>query len=175
MCVFFTCEFLIPQCRIFRSSRLLVIKKASWKISQHSEKNTCAGVSLLKKTLWRRCFAVNFAKFFKTAFSQNIFGWLLLSFSEIWTSAHISCGHFFRCQPTRTYLPKTVTYLRIMTSKRNSNKNGNSKNCWISYNSIVFTKSLFQSVYICSSLSLADNGVAKILSLIFQAAILYWK
>ena len=121
-CFFFTCEFLIPQCRIFRSSRLLFIKKASWKISQHSEKNTFAGVSLLKKRLWRRCFPVNFAKFFKLAFSQNIFGWLLLSFSEIWTSAHISCGHFFRCQSTHTYLPKTVTYLRIMPSKRNSNK-----------------------------------------------------
>ena len=140
---FFTCEFLIPQCRIFRSSRLLVIKKASWKISQHSEKNTCAGVSLLKKRLWRRCFPVNFAKFFKIAFAQNIFGWLLLSFSEIWTSAHISCSHFFRCQPTHTYLPKTLLLSDNAVKAEFKQKTTTAKNCWISCNSIVFTKSLF--------------------------------
>ena len=34
--------------------------------------------TLLKKRLWHRCFTVNFAKFLRTPFLQNTFGWLLL-------------------------------------------------------------------------------------------------
>ena len=34
--------------------------------------------TLSKKRLWHRCFPVNFAKFLRTSFSQNISGWLLL-------------------------------------------------------------------------------------------------
>ena len=30
--------------------------------------------TLLKKSLWQRCFPVNFAKFLSTPFSQNTFG-----------------------------------------------------------------------------------------------------
>ena len=60
-------------------------------ISQNSQKNTCAAVSvlikllacmrpatLLKKRLWHRCFLVNFAKFLRTPSLQNTFGRLLL-------------------------------------------------------------------------------------------------
>ena len=39
--------------------------------------------SLLKKSLWHRCFSVNFAKFLRTPFSQNTSGRLLLSFTKI--------------------------------------------------------------------------------------------
>ena len=35
--------------------------------------------TLLKKTLWHRCFPVNFAKFLRTLFLQNTFGQLLLN------------------------------------------------------------------------------------------------
>ena len=35
--------------------------------------------TLLKKSLWHRCFPMNFAKFLRTPFSQNTFGWLLLT------------------------------------------------------------------------------------------------
>ena len=54
-------------------------------ISQNSQKNTCARDSffpatLLKKSLWYRCFPVNFAKFLRTPFLQNISGRLLLLF-----------------------------------------------------------------------------------------------
>ena len=35
-------------------------------------------VTLLKKRLWHRCCPVNFQKFLKTPFSQNISGWVLL-------------------------------------------------------------------------------------------------
>ena len=34
--------------------------------------------TLLKRRLWHRCFPVNFAKFLRTPFLQNTFGWLLL-------------------------------------------------------------------------------------------------
>ena len=34
--------------------------------------------TLLKRRLWHRCFPVNFAKFLRTTFQQNISGWLFL-------------------------------------------------------------------------------------------------
>ena len=37
--------------------------------------------TLFQKRLWHRCFPVNFAKFLRTPFSQNISGWLLLIFA----------------------------------------------------------------------------------------------
>ena len=48
------------------------------KISQISQENTCARVSLLKKRLWRNRFPVNFAKFLRTPFLQNTSERLLL-------------------------------------------------------------------------------------------------
>ena len=61
-------------------------------ISQNSQENTCARVSLslkvstfLKKRLWHRCFPVNFAKFLTTPFFQNTSGrLLLLRYWKIW-------------------------------------------------------------------------------------------
>ena len=38
--------------------------------------------TLLKKSLWHRCFPINFAKFLRTPFLQNTSGRLLLSFRE---------------------------------------------------------------------------------------------
>ena len=40
--------------------------------SQNSQENTCARVFLNKKRFWHRCFPVNFAKFLRTPFLQNI-------------------------------------------------------------------------------------------------------
>ena len=52
-------------------------------ISQNSQENTCARVSILIKILikrlWRRCFPVKFAKFLRTSFLQNTSGLLLLN------------------------------------------------------------------------------------------------
>ena len=73
----------------FLSQQRCSIKKGFLKISQNSQENTCARVSyliklqappatLLKKTLWHRCFPVNFAKFLRTLFLQNTSGQLLL-------------------------------------------------------------------------------------------------
>ena len=60
------------------------VKKVFLEISQNSQENTCDRVSfliklhatllknLLKKRLSHRCFPVNFAKFLRTPFPQNI-------------------------------------------------------------------------------------------------------
>ena len=61
-------------------------------ISQNSQENTCARVSLkkvaglrpatlLRKRLWRRSIAVNFLKFLRS-FLQNTSGWLLLEITK---------------------------------------------------------------------------------------------
>ena len=56
------------------------VKKIFLEISQNSQENTCARVSLLlKKTLWHRCFPVNFVKFLRTPFFTENLRWLLLS------------------------------------------------------------------------------------------------
>ena len=66
-------------------------KKVFLKISQNSQKNTCATVAfLIKKRPWHRCFRVNFAKFLRKPFWQNISGRLLLSVS--WTHHDIACA-----------------------------------------------------------------------------------
>ena len=75
----------------FRSSRLEVFcKKVVLGNSKNSEESTCARVSFLiklqaldsqfylKKSLWHRCFPVNFVKFLRTqSFIQHL-RWLLL-------------------------------------------------------------------------------------------------
>ena len=68
--------------------KMFSVKKVFLKISQDSQKNTCARVSfliklkapltLLKKRLWHRCFLVNFVKFLRTPFYKDHFWWLLL-------------------------------------------------------------------------------------------------
>ena len=72
-------------------------EKLFLEISQNSQRKTCARASfliklqtwglnfirpatLLKKRLWRRCFAVNFTKFLRTLFLQNTPKRLLLEF-----------------------------------------------------------------------------------------------
>ena len=72
--------------------RRYAIKKVSLEISQNSQENTCASeffliklqvlglrsATLLKRTLWHRCFPVNFAKFLRTPFLTEHLRWLLL-------------------------------------------------------------------------------------------------
>ena len=70
-------------------TRMCSLKKVFLKISQNSQKNTCARVStliklnkvaglttatLFKKRLWYRYLPVNLAKFLKQLFSQNTSG-----------------------------------------------------------------------------------------------------
>ena len=46
------------------------------------KKETGRLTTLLKKSLWHRCFSVNFAKFLRTPFLQNTSGWLLLKVTQ---------------------------------------------------------------------------------------------
>ena len=66
------------------------VKKVFLEISQNSQENTCARVSfliklqaalatLLKNSLWHRCFSVNFAKFVRAPFLTEQVRWLLLA------------------------------------------------------------------------------------------------
>ena len=62
-----------------RGSRIVVVVFSE--ISQNSQGNTCARVSLLiklKKILWHRLFPVNFAKFLRIPFFKEHLQWLLL-------------------------------------------------------------------------------------------------
>ena len=80
--------FLIAETVVRRCS----IRKAPLEISQNLQENTCvresfliklqaSGVrpaTLIRKTLWYRCFPVNFAKFLRTPFFKEHLWWLLL-------------------------------------------------------------------------------------------------
>ena len=55
------------------------VKKVCLEISQNSQENTCARVTLLKMGLWHRCFPVNFVKFLGTPFYIEYVWWLLLN------------------------------------------------------------------------------------------------
>ena len=63
--------------------------------------------TLLKKRLWHRCFTVNFAKFLRTPFLQNTFGWLLLCFMAFsdWE---------FLPQPSKTFAIGKSTVVSII-------------------------------------------------------------
>ena len=75
---------------IFKGTALITgrhLKMVFLEISQNSEESTCARDSffntvagLRHKSLWHRCFPVNFARFVRTPFLQNTSGRLLLSF-----------------------------------------------------------------------------------------------
>ena len=87
---------LLWRCVLNRSShQRCSVKKVFLEISQNSLESTCAKDSfltkfffnkvtglrpatLLKKSLWHRCFPVNFAKFPRTRFLQNTSGRLFL-------------------------------------------------------------------------------------------------
>ena len=56
------------------------LKKVFLEISQNSQENNCARVSFLIKTLWHRCFPVNFEKFQRTLFLTEHLRRLLLMY-----------------------------------------------------------------------------------------------
>ena len=68
------------------------VKKVFLEIAQNSQENTCArdffliklkACNFIKKSLWHRCFPVNFAKFLRTPFLTEHLRWLfqpILSF-----------------------------------------------------------------------------------------------
>ena len=61
--------------------RCFVRKGVLRNFSKFTAKHTCVRVAawnFIKKTLWHRCFLVNFSKFLRTYFLQNTSGKLLL-------------------------------------------------------------------------------------------------
>ena len=68
--------------------RCLAFKEVFLKISQNSQENTCTRASFLikLKTLWHRCFLVNFAKFLRPLFFIEHLPWLLLLIVSICTA-----------------------------------------------------------------------------------------
>ena len=73
MCKFQTDTMTYPKRSLEQRTEAVIrrysVKKVLLKVSQNSQKNTCARVStLLKKRLWHKCFPVNFAKFLRTSF-----------------------------------------------------------------------------------------------------------
>ena len=86
-------ECIIPSaaCVRIRSSQWSCSFKKGvlWNFTKNTRKHRCyflffnkvavrRPTTLLKKRLWRKCFAVNIVKFLRAPFLQNTFGWLLL-------------------------------------------------------------------------------------------------
>ena len=76
-------------------------------------RKNCAKVyfsaTLLKKRLWHRCFSVNFAKFLRTPFLQNISGRLLLSMQDYFLSEERKFL-FDNMKAHNTFLPKQLLW-----------------------------------------------------------------
>ena len=103
------------------ATRGVLSKKVFLEISENSQENTRARVSLfnkvaalrpatlLKKRLWHRCFPVNFTIFLRTPFLQNTSGGLLLVQLIFFLSHHcMSCYMFaesiLHYKQSRTYV-----------------------------------------------------------------------
>ena len=82
--------------------RCLVFKEVFLKISQNSQENTCTRASFLikLKTIWRRCFLVNFAKFIRPPFFIEHLPWLLLLIVAICTVLFYKLYTLFRLKET---------------------------------------------------------------------------
>ena len=68
-------------------AQMCSVEKVFLEISQNSQENTCTRASFLvmlqacnfiKKSLWHRCFPLNFVKFLRTSFFTEHLWWLLL-------------------------------------------------------------------------------------------------
>ena len=101
-----------------RRYRRCSVKKAILEILENSQENTCARVSfliklqaniirpasLLKKSIWHRCFSVNFPKFLRTPFLREQLWWRLLYHLELnnsnrtlllyWTYVVLTAGSY---------------------------------------------------------------------------------
>ena len=94
------------------------VEKLFLKISQNSQKNTCATVSFLnkvvrlrlttlsKKRLWHRCFPVNFDKFLRTPFFTEHLWWLYLSAKSL---INTKTAAIWRCSVRKLKLFGKVT------------------------------------------------------------------
>ena len=104
---------MLKKMRICKST-LPSVKRVFLEISQNSQENTCARVSiliklllkykytlkytLLKQRLWHRCFPVDLAKFLRTPFLKNTSGdcfWISIDNARrLRKEATLPCGVF---------------------------------------------------------------------------------
>ena len=99
------------------------VTKVFLKISQNSQKNTCARVSFLIKLqalvctfinnrLWHRCFLVNFDKLLRAPFFIEHLQWLL-SYSPYWTFSKNCCyENFWNSSCGSRSANTSTTYIR---------------------------------------------------------------
>ena len=101
-------------------ARWCSVKKVFLEISQNLQENTCVRVffnkvaglrpaTLLKKSLWHRCFPVNFAKFLRKPFFKEHLRWLILQFKSNMYESFIELIHkLSMC----FFLPCILTYVQ---------------------------------------------------------------
>ena len=94
-----------------QKSKEAVVQRCSVKkvleISQNSQETTCTfpePATLLRKSLWRRCFLVNFVKFLRAPFLIERLWWLLLNQNK-------EKKYFLR----NCFIPNTLLYCFIKT------------------------------------------------------------
>ena len=105
------------------------------KISQNSQKNTCARVSfliklqtLLRKRRWHRRFPVNFTKFLRTSFFIEHLWWLLLDLlRQIFKDINISILRFidsygFHREKVKRDRSNNFRAMKISQNVRNKSK-----------------------------------------------------
>ena len=70
--------------KLLKLAASVIFPTSIWFCLKFVKGSRCARpATLLKKSLWHRCFPVNFAKFLRTPFLQNTSGRLLLIFIKI--------------------------------------------------------------------------------------------
>ena len=70
--------------KLLKLAASVIFPASIWFCLKFVKGSRCARpATLLKKSLWHRCFPVNFAKFLRTPFLQNTSGRLLLIFIKI--------------------------------------------------------------------------------------------
>ena len=75
--------------------------------------------TLLKKSLWHRCFPVNFAKFLRTPFLQNTSGWLLLQLISLRCPQKFIIIQVFLCEYNflKNHPQRRVQFRKSFTKK----------------------------------------------------------
>ena len=99
------------------------VKKVFLKFLQNSQEknlsslffNKVAGSTLLKKSLWHRCFPVNFTKFLRTHFFIEHLWWLLLLVAMPATEMLVCATLFCHSVFTRLFPANSFFFILLLT------------------------------------------------------------
>ena len=95
--------------KLLKLAASVIFPTSIWFCLKFVKGSRCARpATLLKKSLWHRCFPVNFAKFLRTPFLQNTSGRLLLIFIKI--NEEIKGLNFFENSFLYTAYPNDATF-----------------------------------------------------------------